>query len=269
MTEQQQRWPEQQEFISHIILESPGSGCQLMGFMLRAFILVCRQLPPMAEKIGSKLSAVSSCKSINSIKRSPPSWPRLTLNTPTPPYKGPIPSYHHIGGGCCCSVAKSCPTLCNPMNCNKPGFPVLHYLPKFAQVHVHRVGDGVLMPSSHLVLCCPLLLLPSIFASLRVFTSESALCIRWPKYWSFNFSISPSNEYSGLISFRINWFDLLAVQGILKSLLQHHSSKVWILWHSAFLIVQLSHPCMASGKTIALTIQTFVGKVMSLLFNTM
>ena len=126
-----------------------------------------------------------------------------------------------------------------------------------------------MMPSNHLVLCCSLLLLLSIFASLKVSTSESALHIRWPKYWNFNFSISPSNEHSGLISFRINWFDLLAVQGILKSLLQHHSSKVWILWRSTFLIVQLSHPCIASGKTIAFTIQTFVGKVMSLLFNTM
>ena len=123
------------------------------------------------------------------------------------------------------------------------------------------------MPSKHLILCHPLLLLPSIFSSITVFSSESILHIRWPKYWSFSFNISPSNEYSGLISFRIDWFDLLAVQGTLKSLLQHHSSKASILWHSAFFIVQLSHPYMTTGKTIALTRWTFVGKVISLLFN--
>ena len=123
------------------------------------------------------------------------------------------------------------------------------------------------MPSNHLILCRPLFLLPSIFPSIRVFSSESALRIRWPKYWSFSFSISPSNEYSGLISFRMNWLDLLAVQGTLKSRLQHHSSKASILWCSAFFIVQLSYPYMTTGKTIALTRQTFVGKVMSLLFN--
>ena len=123
------------------------------------------------------------------------------------------------------------------------------------------------MPSNHLILCHPLLFLPSIFPSIRVFTYESVLCIRWPKYWSFNFSISPSNEYSGLISFRIDWWDLLAVQGTLKSLLQHHTSKASILHCSAFFIVQLSHPCMTTGKTIVLTKQNFVGKVMSLLVN--
>ena len=123
------------------------------------------------------------------------------------------------------------------------------------------------MPSSYLILCRPLLLLPSIFPSIRVFSNESALRIRWLKYWSFSFNISPSNEYSGLISFRMDWLDLLAVQGTLKSLLQHHSSKVTILQRSASFIVQLSHPYMATGKTIALTRQTFVGKVMSLLFN--
>ena len=122
------------------------------------------------------------------------------------------------------------------------------------------------MPSSHLI-CRPLLLLPSIFLSIRVFSNESVLCIRWPKYWSFSFSISPSNDYSRLISFRNDWFELLAVQGTLKSLLQHHSSKASILWFSAFLTVQLSHPYMTTGKTIALTIWTFVSKVMSLLFN--
>ena len=123
------------------------------------------------------------------------------------------------------------------------------------------------MPSNHLILCYPLLLPPSIFPSIRVFSNESVFHIRWPKYWSFSFSISSSNEYSGLISFRMDWLDLLAVQRTLKSLLQHHSSKVSILWCSAFFIVQLSHPYMTTGKTIALTRRTFVGKVMSLLFK--
>src|SRR5574341_1398265 len=123
------------------------------------------------------------------------------------------------------------------------------------------------MTFNHLILCCPLLLLPSIFPSIRVFSNESALRMRWPKYWSFSFNIRPSNEHPGLISFRMDWLDLLAVQVILKSLLQHHSSKASILWHSAFFIVQLSHPCMTTGKTIALTRWTFVGKVMSLLLN--
>ena len=123
------------------------------------------------------------------------------------------------------------------------------------------------MPSNHLILCRPLLFLPSIFPNIRVFSNESALHIRWPKYWSFSFNISPVNEHPGLISFRMDWLDLLAVQGILKSLLQHHSSKASILWHSAFFIVHLSHPYMTTGKTIALTRWTLVGKVMSLLFN--
>ena len=123
------------------------------------------------------------------------------------------------------------------------------------------------MPSNHLILCRPLLLLPSIFPNIRVFPNESVLHIRWPKYWSFSFNISPSNEYSGLISFRMDWLDLLAVQGTLKSPLQHHSSKASILLHSAFFVVQLSHPYMTTGETIALTRQIFVGKVMSLLFN--
>ena len=124
------------------------------------------------------------------------------------------------------------------------------------------------MPSNHLILCCPLLLLPSIFPSIRVFSNESALCIRWPKYWSFSFNISPFNEHSGLI-FRMDWLDLLVVQGTLKSLLQHHSSKSSVLWHSAFFIVQLSHPYMITGKTAALMRQTFVDRVISLLFNTL
>ena len=123
------------------------------------------------------------------------------------------------------------------------------------------------MPSNHFILCHPILLLPSVFPSIRVFSNESALLIRWPKYWSFSFNIGPSNEYSGLISFRMDWLDLLAVQGTLKSLLQYHSSKASILLHSVFFIVQLSHPYMTTGKTIALTRWTFVDKVMSLLFN--
>ena len=127
----------------------------------------------------------------------------------------------------------------------------------------------LVMSSNHLILCHPLLLLPSIFPSIRVFSNESVLRIRWSKYWSFSFSISPSNEYSGLISFRMDWLDLLAVQGTLKSLLQHHSSKASVFRHSAFFIVQLSHPYITTGKTIALTRQTFVGKLMSLLFNMM
>ena len=133
-------------------------------------------------------------------------------------------------------------------------------LPKF-------MSTGSMISSNHLILCCPLLLLPSIFPSIRVFSNDSALHIRWPKYWSFSFNISPSNEHPGLVSFRMDWLDLLAVQGTCKSLLQHHSSKASILWHLAFFIVQLSHPYMTTGKTTALTRRTFVGKVMSLLFN--
>ena len=129
------------------------------------------------------------------------------------------------------------------MDCIMPGFPVLHYLPKFAQTHIQSM-----MPSNHLILCCSLLLLLSIFPSIRVFSNDSVLCIRWPKYWSFSFSISPCNEYLGLIAFRVDWFVLLAVQGALKSLLQHHSSKVSVLQHSVFFIVQLSHPYMTTEK---------------------
>ena len=152
--------------------------------------------------------------------------------------------------------------LCDPMDCSTPGFSHHHQLQELTQTHVRRVGDAI-------QLCHPLfsLLLPSIFPSIRVFSNESVLCIKWPKYWSFSFSISPSNEYSGLISFRMDWLDLLAVWGTLKSLLQHHSSKASILWCSAFFIVQLSHPYMTTGKTKALTRQTFAGKVMSLLFT--
>ena len=160
-------------------------------------------------------------------------------------------------------VTQSCLTLCDPMDCSMPGLPVHHQLPELAQTHVHRVSDAI-QPSRSLL---PLLLLPSIFPSIGVFSSESVLHIRWPKYWSFSFNISPSNEYSGLISFRIDWFDFLAVQGTLKSLLQHHSSKASILRCSAFFIVQLLCTYMTTGKTIALTGRTFVGKVVSLLFN--
>ena len=161
----------------------------------------------------------------------------------------------------CCSVAKSCPTLCDPMNCSMPGSSVFYCLLEFAQIHVHWVSDLIC-----LILCHPLLLLPSILPSIRVYCNESALCIRWPKYWSFSFNNGLSNEYSRLISFRIDWFDLLAVQGTLKSLFQHYNLKASILWHSAFM-VQLSHLYMTTGKTIALIIWTFVSKVMSLLFN--
>ena len=142
---------------------------------------------------------------------------------------------------CCCSVTQSCLTLWDPMDCSMPGFPVLHYLPELAQTHVHWVSDATQLLSF-------LLLLPSIFPSIRVFPNKSVLPIRWPKYWSFSFSISPFNEYSGLIFFRMDWLDLLAVQGTLKSLLQHHNSKASILQHSAFFIVQLSHPYMTMEK---------------------
>ena len=141
------------------------------------------------------------------------------------------------------------------MDCSTPGLPVLHFCPEFAKL----MSIESVMTFNHLILCCPLLLLPSIFPGIRVFSNESAICIRSPKYWSF--SISPSNEYSGFISFKIDWFDLLAVQGTLKSLLQQHSLKTLILRHSVFFMVQLSHPYMTTGKTIPLSVWTFVGKV--------
>ena len=149
------------------------------------------------------------------------------------------------------------------MDCTTQRFSVHHQFWSLLKL----ISIKSVMPSNHLILCCPLLLLPSILPSSRVFDNESALGIRWPKYWSFSFRISPSNEYSGLISFRIDWFDLLAVQGTLKRLLQHHSSKASVLWCSAFFMVQLSHLYMTTEKTIALTRWTFVGKVMSLFFN--
>ena len=149
------------------------------------------------------------------------------------------------------------------MNCSTPGLPVHHQFPESTQTYVHCVGYAM----NHLILCCTLLLLPSIFSSIRVFSNESTLRMRWPKYWSFSFNIRPSNEHPGLISCSMDWLDLLAVQGTLKSLLQHHSSKASILQRSAFFIVQLSQPYMTTGKTIALTRWTFVDKVMSLLLN--
>ena len=161
------------------------------------------------------------------------------------------------------SVAQSCLTFCDPMNCSTPALPVHHQLPEFTQTHAHVS----VMPSSHLILCRPLILLPIITPSIRVFSNESTLHMRWPKYWSFSFIVSPSNEHPGLISFRVDQLDLLAVQGTLKSLFQHHSSKASIFQCSDFFTVQLSNPYMTTGKTIALTRQTFVGKVMSLLFN--
>ena len=156
------------------------------------------------------------------------------------------------------SVTQSCPPLCDPMDCSLPGFPVHHQLPGRVQTHVHQVGDAI-QPSN------PLLLLPSIFPSIRAVSNELVLHIKCPKYWSF--SMSPFNEYSGLISFRIDWLDLPAVQGTLNSLLQHHSLKASILQCSAFFMVQLSQPYVTTGKPIALTIQTFVCKMIFLLFN--
>ena len=161
------------------------------------------------------------------------------------------------------SDIQSCLTLCNPMDCSTPGFPVHHQLLKLAESHVHRVSDAI-QPSHPQSSPSP----PAFnLSQYQVFSSESVLCIRWPKYWSFSFSISPTNEYSGLISLRIDWFDLLEVQGTLKSLLQHHSSKASILWCSVFFMAQLSHPYLTTGKTMALTRRTLVGKEMSLLFN--
>ena len=161
------------------------------------------------------------------------------------------------------SVPQPCPTLCEPMDCSTPGLPAHHQLLEFTQTHVHQVSDAIL-PSHPLSSPSPPIFNLSHHQGL---SNESVLRIRWPKYWSFSFSISSSNEHPGLISFRMDQLDLLAVQGTLKSLLQYHSSKALVLWHSAFFTVQLSHPYMAIGKTIALTRQTFVGKVMSLLFN--
>ena len=207
-----------------------------------------------------------------------PLWtPGLLLSIPLPFLPSPFPVYPLLflpspfstqdtvcrsKRYCCCSVTKSYPILCKPMNCSTPGFPVLHYVPEFAQTHVHWVSDAI--QSSH-----PLLSPSSLALSLaqhQGLFQELAPHIKWPKYWSFSFSISPSNEYSGLISFRIDWFDLLAIQGTLKNLLQHYSSKASILWHPAFFMVQLSHPYMTTSQTVT-TIWTFVSEVMSPLFN--
>ena len=154
------------------------------------------------------------------------------------------------------SVAQLCPTLCDPKNRSTPGLPVHHQLPESTQTHVHQS----VMPSSHLILCHPLHLLPPIPPSIRVFSNESVHRIRWQKYWSFSFSISPSNEHLGVISFRMDWLDLLAVQGTLKSFLQYHSSKASISRHSAFFTVQFSYPYTTTGKTIALTRRTLLAK---------
>ena len=151
------------------------------------------------------------------------------------------------------------------MGCSTPGFPGPHHLPSLPKF----ISVESVMPSNHFILCCPLLFLPSIFPSIKIFSNELAVCIGWSKYWSFSFRLSPSNEYLRLISLNIDQFDLLAVEGTLKSLLQYHSLKTSILQHSAFFMVQLSHPYMTAGKAIPLTIQAFVGKVMSLLFNTL
>ena len=161
------------------------------------------------------------------------------------------------------SVTQSCPTLCDPMDCSTPGFLSITN----SQSLLKLTSIELVTPSNHLTLCRPLLLLPSILPSIKVFSNESVLCIRWSKYRSFSFSISPANDYSGLISFRMDWLDLLAVQGTLKSLLQHHSSKASILWCSAYFMVQLSHPYMTTGKTEPLSRWAFVKKVMSLFFN--
>ena len=153
----------------------------------------------------------------------------------------------------------SCSVVCNSLQPHEPHSQASLSITNFQSLP-KLMAIELVMPSNRLILCCPLLLLPSIFPTIRVFSNESALRIRWPKYWSFSFNISPSNEHPGMISFRMDWLDLLAVQGPLKSLLQHHSSKASVLWHSAFFIVQLSHPYTTTGKSIALTRRTFVGK---------
>ena len=164
---------------------------------------------------------------------------------------------------CCCLIAKSVQLFATMWTAT--GQASLSFNISWSLCKLMSIES--VMPSNHLIFCNPLLLLPSIFPNIRIFANGLALQIRWPKYWSFSFSIRPSNEYSGLISFGMDWFDLLAVQGILKSLLQHHNLKALILWRSAFFMVQLSHPYMTTGKTISLTLQIFVGKVMSLFFN--
>ena len=201
-----------------------------------------------ATQVGSSLS--STCWFF-----SPPnqSWGKPRSQVNVPPFL-PLSLIHAAINNGFSSVTQLCPTLCDLMDCSTPGLPVHHHFPEFSQTQVRQVGE----PSNHLILCRPLLLLPSTFPSIRVFSNESTLRIRWPKYWSFSFSISPSNEHPGLISFRMDWLDLLAVQRTLKSLLQHHSSKASVLQHSAFFRVQLSHPYMTTGKPIALTRWTWL-----------
>ena len=218
-----------------------------------------------ASPIPKASGTVSAIKATHMLATTSSEWLPMIVSSQKTPSSSPwLPEWFHISQPSVGSVQSSHSVISNslwPLDCSMPGFPVLHY-PWVKLTSIESV-----MPSNHLILCHPLLFLPSIFPSTRVFSNESVLRIRWPKYWSFSFSISPSNEYSGLISFRMDWLDLLAVQGTLKSLLQHHSSKASILQCSAFFIVQLSHLDMITGKTIALTRRTFVGKVMSLLFN--
>ena len=164
---------------------------------------------------------------------------------------------------CCCSVAQLCLTIFNPMDCSMPGFPTVTVFWSLLKL----MSIELVMPSNHLILYHPLLFPPSLFPSIRVFSQESVLLIRWPKYWSSSFDISPSNEYSGFSSFSIDWFDLFVIQGTFKSLLQYHNLKASIFWCSTFFMVLLSHLYMTTGKTIALTIWTIASKVMSLLFN--
>ena len=222
--------------------------------------LLCLQIATLLYPhiVKTQLDGVSSSyKDTNSIIETPP------LITLPKPISGPHASLPYIItlGVQFSSLVQSCPTPCIYMGHSTPGLPVHHQLQEYTQ------SIESALPSNHLILCCRLLLLPSIFSSNRIFWNESVLRIRWPNYWSFSFNISPSNEHSGLISFRMDWLGLLAVQGTLRSILQHHSLKASILWCSDFFIVQLSHPYMTTGKTIALTIWTFVSKVMSLLFN--
>ena len=199
----------------------------------------------------------------------PKPWIEKDFESSSSPYRNTVIVL--VSYGCCnklpqtrsCSVTRSCLSLCDPMDYSTPGFPVLHHLPELAQTHVHWVSDAI-QPFHLLLSPSPPAFNLSQHQGLFQWVSSS---LRWPKHWSFSFSISSSNEYSGLISFRIDWLDLFAVQGTLKSLLQHHSSKASILQCSAFFMVQLSHSYMTIGKTIALTIWTFISKVMSLLFN--
>ena len=198
--------------------------------------------------------------------KEPPCWPGVTLGTACA-HGGDISRKGLMGAlrvnSCSSSVTKLCLNLWETMDCSMPDSPILHCLLEFVQIHVHWVSDA-----NYIILCHPLLLWPSIFPY-QGLSNESAPFIKWPKYWSFNFSSSPSNEYLVLIFFRTDWFNLLAVQGTLKSLLQHHSSTASFIQPSTFFIVQLSHPYMTTGKTIALSIWTFVSKVISLLFNTL